>query len=403
VKKRVMITGLGTFLSGGKNIDEFRKTLFEGISKIKNITLFDTKGYHSRIAAEIKDYNPYNYFSKKELNRLSRTDQFAIIAAKEAIKISRLSIDELRKKRVGISLGAGTGGMFLAEKYHKEYLKKKKPKPSLLIPFIPSYTTDQVAKELGIKGPIFTTTTACSSSATAIGIGADIILEGIADIMITGGSDSLCELTFGGFNSLRAMDPVTCRPFDKDRAGMVLGEGAAILVLESEQSALSRDAPILGEFLGYAMVGEAYHITAPEETGELQSYVMELALKDANISKDEIDLINAHGTGTPHNDLVETVAIKKLFGKKAYNIPVTANKSMIGHCLGSAGAVEAAASLISILEGFIPPTINIKNLDPKCDLDYVTEGARIKNINYVLSNSFAFGGNLTSLIIGKRA
>ncbi|MBW1972977.1 MAG: beta-ketoacyl-[acyl-carrier-protein] synthase family protein, partial [Deltaproteobacteria bacterium] len=251
--------------------------------------------------------------------------------------------------------------------------------------------------------PIFTTTTACSSSATAIGIGADIILEGIADIMITGGSDSLCELTFGGFNSLRAMDPVTCRPFDKDRAGMVLGEGAAILVLESEQSALSRDAPILGEFLGYAMVGEAYHITAPEETGELQSYVMELALKDANISKDEIDLINAHGTGTPHNDLVETVAIKKLFGKKAYNIPVTANKSMIGHCLGSAGAVEAAASLISILEGFIPPTINIKNLDPKCDLDYVTEGARIKNINYVLSNSFAFGGNLTSLIIGKRA
>jgi 3-oxoacyl-[acyl-carrier-protein] synthase II len=247
-----------------------------------------------------------------------------------------------------------------------------------------------------------TVTTACSSSATAIGYGGDLIRAGRARAVLCGGSEALSELTFGGFNSLRAMDPFPCRPFDRKRAGMSLGEGAAVLILEDLDRAVRRGAEIYAEFLGYGAGGEAYHMTAPEPGGASEARIMGQAMEDAGISSVEIDSINAHGTGTPLNDKVETLAIKKAFGERAYAIPVSSVKSMAGHCLGSAGAVEAIASILSIIHRFIPPTLNHQEGDEDCDLDYVPGKAREKEVRTVLSNSFAFGGNCTTLIFGKR-
>lgn len=247
-----------------------------------------------------------------------------------------------------------------------------------------------------------TVTTACSSSATAIGYGGDLIRAGRARAIVCGGSEALSELTFGGFNSLRAMDPFPCRPFDRKRAGMSLGEGAAVLILEDLDRAVRRGAEIHAEFLGYGAGGEAYHMTAPEPGGASEARIMGQAMEDAGISSVEIDSINAHGTGTPLNDKVETLAIKKAFGERAYAIPVSSVKSMAGHCLGSAGAVEAIASILSIIHRFVPPTLNHQEGDEDCDLDYVPGKAREKEVRTVLSNSFAFGGNCTTLIFGKR-
>jgi 3-oxoacyl-[acyl-carrier-protein] synthase II len=246
-----------------------------------------------------------------------------------------------------------------------------------------------------------TITTACSSSATSIGYGADLIKNGKAKAVLCGGSDALSELTFGGFNSLRAMDPLPCKPFDRKRAGMSLGEGAAILVLEELDGALKRGAKVYAEFLGYGIGGEAYHITAPEPTGTAEARIMMEAIKESGIESSEVDYINAHGTGTPLNDKVETLSIKRVFGKRAYSIPVSSIKSMVGHCLGSAGAIEAVASTLSILYQLIPPTLNHREGDEDCDLDYVPGNSREGNVKVVLSNSFAFGGNCTSLVFGQ--
>jgi len=246
-----------------------------------------------------------------------------------------------------------------------------------------------------------TITTACSSSATSIGYGADLIRNGRAKVVLCGGSDALSELTFGGFNSLRATDPSPCKPFDKTRAGMSLGEGAAILVLEDLERALKRGAKIHAEFMGYGIGGEAYHITAPEPTGAAEARVMQKALEEGRIEPSEVDYINAHGTGTPLNDKVETLSIKKVFGERAYSIPVSSIKSMVGHCLGSAGAIEAVASILSIGHSFVPPTVNHQEGDEDCDLDYVPGRLREANVEIVLSNSFAFGGNCTTLVLGK--
>jgi 3-oxoacyl-[acyl-carrier-protein] synthase II len=246
-----------------------------------------------------------------------------------------------------------------------------------------------------------TITTACSSSATSIGYGADLIRNGKAKVVLCGGSDALSELTFGGFNSLRATDPSPCKPFDKKRAGMSLGEGAAILVLEEPDGALKRGAKVYAEFLGYGIGGEAYHITAPEPTGTMEARIMGKALEESGIKPSKVDHINAHGTGTPLNDKVETLSIKKVFGEKAYSIPVSSIKSMVGHCLGSAGAIEAVASILSIIHHFIPPTVNHQEGDEDCDLDYVPGKSRELNVKVVLSNSFAFGGNCTTLVFGK--
>ena len=291
--------------------------------------------------------------------------------------------------------------MLEAEVYHREVLLKGKSKPSLLLPFIPSFTTSQVAKRFGFSGPKVTVTTACSSAATSIGYGADLIKTGRCKAVLCGGSDALSELTFGGFNSLRAMDLDPCKPFDRRRAGMSLGEGAGILILEGFEDAVKGGVEIYAEFLGYGIGGEAYHITAPEPTGIAEARIMREAMQESGVDPSEVDYINAHGTGTPLNDKVETLSVKNTFGERAYSIPISSIKSMVGHCLGSAGAIEAVASVLSIVDQFIPPTINHQEGDEDCDLDYVPGKSRGSEVRVVLSNSFAFGGNCTALVFGR--
>jgi 3-oxoacyl-[acyl-carrier-protein] synthase II len=397
--KRVGITGLGIFCSTGKNVEEFCRSLKEGKTGIGPITLFDTSKYPCKIGAEIRDYRSEEFFKKKELKKLSRTDQFGLIAAEEAVKAS--GIHSYPSEEVGVCLGAGAGGMFEAETYHREILVKGRSKPSLIWPFIPSYTTDRVAERFGFSGPKFTVTTACSSSATAIGYGADLIRNGKSKAVLCGGSEALSELTFGGFNSLKATDPSPCKPFDRKRAGMSLGEGAGILILEDFDEAIKRGARVYAEFLGYGIGGEAYHITAPEPSGMREARIIREAMEESGILPAEVDYINAHGTGTPLNDKVETLSIKNVFGERAYSIPVSSIKSSVGHCLGSAGAIEAIASVLSIIYRFIPPTLTHREGDEDCDLDYVPGKSREAEVRVVLSNSFAFGGNCTSLVFSK--
>jgi 3-oxoacyl-[acyl-carrier-protein] synthase II len=397
--KRVAITGLGIFCSTGKNVEEFCRSLKEGQTGIGPITLFDTSKYPCKIGAEIRDYRSEEFFKKKELKKLSRADQFGLIASEEAVKASE--IHSYPSEEVGVCLGAGAGGMFEAETYHREILVKGRSKPSLIWPFIPSYTTDRVAERFGFSGPKFTVTTACSSSATAIGYGADLIRSGKSKAVLCGGSEALSELTFGGFNSLKATDPSPCRPFDRKRAGMSLGEGAGILILEDLDEAIKRGARIYAEFLGYGIGGEAYHITAPEPSGMREARIVREAMEESRILPAEVDYINAHGTGTPLNDKVETLSIKNVFGERAHSIPVSSIKSSVGHCLGSAGAVEAIASVLSIIYQFIPPTLSHREGDEDCDLDYVPGKSREAEVRVVLSNSFAFGGNCTTLIFRK--
>ena len=401
--RRVVITGLGVFTAIGKNVLQFQSSLEEGRAGIGEVTLFDVSKYPSKIAAQIKDYDPADYFDRIELKRLSRTDQFALIASREAIGSAGIEINGKAHSEIGVCLGAGAGGMFSAEQYHRHLLLKGrgKPRPSLLLPFLPSYSTDAVSRRFRLFGPKGTITTACSSSATAIGYSADLIKRGYAEVMIAGGSDAMSELTFGGFNALRVVDPTPCKPFDARRVGMTLGEGAGILVLEELNRALARGATIYAEFLGYSTVGEAYHMTAPEASGTEQSRTMREAMRAAHIRPDEVDYINAHGTGTPINDSVETLAIKAALGERAYSVPVSSIKSMLGHCLGSAGAIEAVASLLSIGHDFIPPTVNYQEKDEACDLDYVPGRSRRQRVGTVLSNSFAFGGNCTTIAMRK--
>lgn len=397
--RRVVVTGMGILCAIGKNVDEFARSLKEGRTGIGPITLFDTSKYPSKIGAELRDYHPETYFEKRELKKFSRTDQFGLIAAKEAVKDS--GITSYPPEDVGVCLGAGAGGMFEAETYHREILLKGKSSPSLILPFIPSFTTSRIAERFKLSGPRLTITTACSSSATSIGYGADLIRKGEVKAVVCGGSDAMSELTFGGFNALRAMDPSHCRPFDRKRAGMSLGEGAAILILEDVEGALRRGARIYAEFRGYGIGGEAHHITAPEPSGWVEARVMEDALRESGVGVDRVDHINAHGTGTPLNDKVETVAIKKAFGPRAFAVPISSIKSMVGHCLGAAGAIEAVASILSIVYNFVPATVHHQEGDEECDLDYVPGKAREMNVDIVLSNSFAFGGNCTSLIFSK--
>jgi len=397
--KRVAVTGLGIFCSIGKSVVEFTHSLRNGRTGIGPITLFDTSKYPCKIGAEIRDYEPEKFFEKNELKKLSRTDQFALIASEEAVKVSE--VHSYPAEEVGVCLGAGAGGMLEAETYHREILVKGKSRPSLIWSFIPSYTTDRVAERFGFSGPRFTVTTACSSSATAIGYGADLIRSERCKAVVCGGSDALSELTFGGFNSLKAMDPSPCKPFDRKRAGMSLGEGAGIIILEDFEEAIKRGVRIYAEFFGYGIGGEAYHITAPEPTGMREARIMKEAIEEAGITIDEVDYINAHGTGTPLNDKVETLAIKNVFGERVYSIPINSIKSSVGHCLGAAGAIEAIASILSIVHQFISATLNHEHGDEDCDLDYVPGQAREKEVNVVLSNSFAFGGNCTTLILGK--
>lgn len=401
-KRRVVVTGIGAVTAVGNDIPTFWQSLKEGYCGIRPLTIFDTSAYRSHNGGEI-DLSPENHFSLRDLRRLSRCDQFGIIAAREAMSASALDQAERDCEKFGIILGADSGGIFSVEKYFRAIYThaSKRPSPSLLLSFSLATATDHIAQEFDLRGPRTTTATVCSSSAAAIAFAHDAIALGDAELMISGGSDSLCEVTYAGFNSLRAIDPEGCRPFDKNRQGLSLGEGAGILILEELEHARTRGARIWGEVLGYGISAEAHHLTAPEPSGAGIARCIGLALADAGIAPEEVDYINAHGTATPLNDVVETRGIKMAFGKKACEIPLSSIKSMIGHCLGSAGAIEAVATLLSLHEGIIPPTINYTTPDPECDLDYTPNEARAKEIRIAISDSFAFGGNNVCLVFSK--
>jgi 3-oxoacyl-[acyl-carrier-protein] synthase II len=396
---RVVITGMGAICATGSTVAEFLAALQQGRQGIREITLFDSSGYPSHMGAQIDGYDPLDFFDKRELRRLSRDDQFVLIAAREACADAGLKNAAGNGERRGVCLGVGAGGMRSAEAYHRQLLDGKRPRPSLLLPFVPSYATDRLAEHFGFQGPRTSITTACSSSATSIAYGAELIKSGEADVVACGGGETLSELTFGGFCSLQVVDPFPCRPFDARRKGLTLGEGAAVLILEERERAVGRGARIHGELLGYSLGGEAFHITAPEETGREEARIMSEALQDAGIRPQEVDYINAHGTGTILNDQVETLAIKAVWGEEAHQIPVSSTKSMIGHCLGAAGGLEAVVSLLAIQHHFIPPTAGFERGDEVCDLDYCPQ-PKNKEVRITLSNSFAFGGNCTALVFG---
>lgn len=396
-RRRIVVTGIGVICATGHSVLQFLESLRQGRRGIKEITLFDTSGYPSRVAAEVAGYDPRAYFERRQLRRLSRVEQFVLIAAAEAIADAGLKGDG---EDIGVCLGAGGGGLHPAEIYHRELLAGGRPRPSLLLPFVPSYATDILAQRYELKGPRTTIATACSSSASAIAYAGELIRLGEAEIMLCGGGEALSEVTFGGFCSLQVMDPAPCRPFDRSRKGLSLGEGGAILVLEEERRAKGRGARIYGELLGYSLGGEAFHITAPEPSGREEARVIREAIADAGIKPQDVDYINAHGTGTLLNDEVETRAIKEVWGEDAYRIPVSSTKSMVGHCLGAAGGIEAVASLLALYHQFIPPTAGFEKGDEVCDLDYVPH-PRSGDIEVVVCNSFAFGGNCTTLVFGK--
>jgi 3-oxoacyl-[acyl-carrier-protein] synthase II len=404
LKKRIVITGLGTLNSIANNVPDFVRALKDGICGIGPIDLFDTAGFRSQTGGQIKnfiarDYIPRNFSTK----RMSRADRLSFTAALEALRDAGLypPPDEL-KEDFGVVIGGGAGGLLEAEEFYGKLLKNgQKAKFSRLSALFCASSADRLASAFGFMGPKSTFMTACSGGATALGYARDLILNGQASIVLTGGVEPMCRTTYAAFNALKSVDPETCRPFDKNRAGLSLGEAAAILVLEEFEAAQNRGAKIYAELLGYGITCDSYHMTAPDENASGAVRSMQAALKDSGLSIDDIDYINAHGTATPVNDAMETKAIKDVFGKRAYSIGVSSTKSMHAHTLGAAGALEGIVSVLALQHGFMPPTIHYQESDPQCDLDYITSGSRSAALRAVLSNSFAFGGNNTTVIFGR--
>lgn len=399
-KARVVVTGVGIFCGAGKDIAEFTDALSNGRSGIALLDLFDTSPFPAKIGCQIKAYRPEDYFKTTELKKLSRADQFGLIAAEQALAGSD-ALKYYSPWEAGVCMGAGAAGMFQSEAWLKELLQGIKASPYLLRGLLPDRTTTEIAERFRICGYQSSITTACSSSATAIGWGADLIRNGQMKCMLVGGSDTLSLLTFAGFNSLKVVDSTPCSPFSLGRQGISLGEGAACLVLENETTALERGATIYGSIHGYGIAGEAFHMTAPEPTGSTACRVMRAAMRMAEVTPEQIGWVNAHGTGTPLNDVVESNAIKMVFGEQAGKVPLISTKAMTGHCLGAAGAIEALATLIALKAGFIPQTLNFRGKDPECDLDYCHHQSKASDAGLAMSNSFAFGGNITSLVVGR--
>ena len=403
--ERVVITGLGTVNPLGNNIKSYWKNIKNGNNGIKKISLFDTSDFKVKIAGEVK-IDLQEYFSTKDLNKLDRFSCFAIIAADQAIKDS--NIDKLKSDRIGVIFGSGIGGIISLEEQHKRLLNNpKKVSPYFIPKMISDIVPGHISIKYGFTGPNYSVVSACASSNHAIGNAYNIIKYGDADIIITGGSEAgISPLSIAGFTNMKALSfnnniKKASRPFDKNRDGFVMGEGAGILVLESLKHALSRNSKIYAEIKGYGATADAYHLTTPALNGEGAKRSMEIALNERNIKYDDIQYINAHGTSTTYNDRNETIAIKELFKEHAYNMKISSNKSMIGHLLGSAGAVEAISTILSIKNSFIPATINFKNPDEECDLDYTFNKGEKTSINNAISNTFGFGGHNASLLFSK--
>ncbi|MGK9429694.1 beta-ketoacyl-ACP synthase II [Bacillus atrophaeus] len=408
-KKRVVVTGLGTLSPLGNDVETSWENAINGVSGIGPITRVDSEEYPAKVAAELKDFNVEDYMDRKEARKMDRFTQYAVVAAKMAVQDAGLEITDDIAPRVGVWVGSGIGGLETLESQFEIFLTKgpRRVSPFFVPMMIPDMATGQISIALGAKGVNSCTVTACATGTNSIGDAFKVIQRGDADAMITGGTEApLTRMSFAGFSANKALstnpDPKTAsRPFDKNRDGFVMGEGAGIVVLEELEHALARGARIYGEIVGYGSTGDAYHITAPAQDGEGGARAMQEAIKDAGLAPEEIDYINAHGTSTYYNDKYETMAIKTVFGEHANKLAISSTKSMTGHLLGAAGGVEAIFSVLAIKDGIIPPTINIETPDEECDLDYVPDTARKQDLNVVLSNSLGFGGHNATLIFKK--
>ncbi|MDD4084386.1 MAG: beta-ketoacyl-ACP synthase II [Acidaminococcaceae bacterium] len=412
MKRRVVITGLGPVSPIGTGKEEFWKNLTAGKSGVGLITRFDTTDFDVKIAAEVKDFDYTLYVDKKEGKRMDRVTHFAVAAAKLAIEDAKLDLGNINQVRAGVCVGSGIGGIDTFVEQTTKYVEKG---PSKISPFfipmeIPNMPAGQISIALGFKGPNTAIVTACATGTNCIGDAFRTIQYGDADLMIAGGSEAaISPVAVGGFSNMKALagnnenpEKASC-PFDKKRDGFVMGEGAGVVLLEELEHAKSRGAHIYAEICGYGMTSDAYHITAPDPSGEMPAACMKAAIDDAEIKPEEVGYINAHGTSTHRNDLNETIAAKKVFGAHAYKLAISSNKSMIGHLLGAAGGVEAIATALTIEQGIIPPTINYEDpdIDEELDLDYVPNVARKAEVKAALSNSFGFGGHNATILLKR--
>ncbi|HCA43205.1 MAG TPA: beta-ketoacyl-[acyl-carrier-protein] synthase II [Bacteroidetes bacterium] len=412
MRKRVVVTGIGVVSPIGLSVDEFWTNLINGVSGVDFISYFDTTNFATKFAAELKKFDPVNFMDKKLSQRVDPFTQYALAASKMAMADSGLNLEKIDRDRAGVVYGSGIGGMWTYDKQQNN-LFARGGVPDRISPFfIPMLIADiaagRISMEYGLKGPNYATISACTTSAHSIIDSVMIMQRGDADIMVTGGSEAvICPMGVGGFNAMKALstrndDPKKAsRPFDKTRDGFVMGEGGATLVLETMEHALNRGAKIYAEITGIGMTADAHHITEPAPGGSGVAKAMQIAIKDSGITPNDIDVINAHGTSTYYNDKNETEAIKTVFGERAYDIPVHSVKSMIGHLLGAAGAIEAIAALLTIRDGIIPPTINYQEKDPECDLFYVPNTNIKKEVKTVISDNSGFGGHNTAIVFKK--
>ncbi|WP_180230220.1 beta-ketoacyl-ACP synthase II [Bacillus sp. AFS073361] len=410
MSKRVVITGIGAVTPLGNDAQTTWENIKNGVSGIGPATIFDVEKVDIKIAAEVKGFAPEEFMDKREARRMGRYSQFAVAASQMAVKDSGIQIGEdIPAERVGVWIGSGIGGLGEFEEQHRKFIEKgqRRVNPFTIPMFIPDMAAGQVSIALGAKGINNCSVTACASGANSIGDAFRVIQKGDVEMMIAGGTEAtITEMTVAGFSNMTALsknpDPNTAsRPFDKNRDGFVIGEGAGVVVLEELEHAIARGAKIYGELIGYGATGDAHHITTPAPDGEGAGRAMKLALDDADISPEQVDYINAHGTSTNYNDLYETLAIKEVFKEYAYHLSVSSTKSMTGHLLGATGAIEAIFSVLAINEGIIPPTINYETPDEELDLDYVPNEAKKKDVQVVLSNSLGFGGHNATLIFKK--
>lgn len=409
-RKRVVITGVGAITPIGNTPTEYWEGLLSGRNGIDYITAFDASRHDCRIAGEVKNFDPHDYLERKEAKRMDRFAQFGVAAAKQAISNAHLVIDDLNAEQIGVMIGSGIGGLKVLEDQQTIYLNRGPDRcsPFMIPMMIANMAAGLTAIHTGAKGPNSCPVTACAAGSNAIGDAFRLIQGGYAQAMICGGTEAaVTPLSIAGFAAARALstrndDPThACRPFDRDRDGFILGEGAGILILEELQYALSRGARIYAEMVGYAMTCDAYHITSPIPGGLGAARAIQLALKDAELTPEMVSYINAHGTSTAANDTNETAAIKKALGEHAYQVAISSTKSMTGHLLGGSGGIEAVATVLAIANDKIPPTINLENPDIECDLDYVPNSSRAQKIEVALSNSFGFGGHNVTLAFKK--
>lgn len=407
-KKRVVITGLGVVSPIGIGLDEYWEGLAEGRNGIGRITKFDASKFDTKFGAEVKDFDPLKYLDKKTIKRLDPFAQFAVVSSIMAVEDSGINLEKVNRDRFGVVFGSGIGGIQTLRLQHFAYFAGETPKkisPFFVPMMISDMAAGQISIKMGLKGPNYATTSACASAAHAITDAFILIERGSADIMICGGSESAVEeMSIGGFNSMRALSTwndrykEASRPFDAERNGFVLGEGSGSLVLEEYGHAKKRGAKIYAEICGIGLSADAFHITAPAPGGEGAVRSMREALRDANIQPEQVDYLNAHGTSTPYNDVSETEAVRTVFNSHAYELVISSTKSMTGHLLGAAGAVEAIATILAMKNSKVPPTINLTHPDPECDLNYSPITATDKDIQYAMSNAFGFGGHNASII-----